>query len=269
VKRIHPGGARAAAGLWALALASGLCAFLFPGCAGFRSSPETPAATDPYALFREVREHAARLKTFEGRAEWAVSSEEGSFRGSSRVAIKTPDSLWMKVEGPFGIDAAFLSFTPGRIVFYSPMLKAAFSGEPGNPRLAGILPFGADFSDSAIRAAGLMVPGDTLLENLTAFTVEKKEYVLGFDTGDRVWINKKGPVVRRWEKRDSSGTVVWLWEADRFQSRGKIRLPILIRLDAAKGRSLTVFYETARANSVLRKGWCDVPIPENVETKPL
>jgi hypothetical protein len=253
----------------AAAAALGLCAFLLAGCAGFLPSPEAPLENDPYALFREVREHAARLKTFEGRAEWAASSEDGSFRGSSRVALKTPDSLWLKVEGPFGIDVAFMSFTPGRILFYSPMLKSAFSGEPGNSRLAGLMPFGADFSDSAIRAAGLLVPDDTLLANLTSFTPEKKEYILGFDTGERVWIQRKGPVVSRWEKRDSSGAVVWLWEAERFQSRGKIRLPLLIRLDASKGRSLTVFYETMKTNSDLRKGWCDVPIPENVETKPL
>jgi hypothetical protein len=243
--------------------------FLLFECAGPSVLPEAPGGTDPYSLFREVREHAARLKTFEGRAVWSASSEEGSFRGTSRVSLKTPDSLWLKVEGPFGIDAAFLAFTPGRVLFYSPMLKAAFSAEPKNPRLAKVTPFGAVFSNDAAQAAGLLVPGDTLLENLTSFLPGKKEYVLDFDTGDKIWIMKKGPVVNRWEKRDTTGAVVWFWEAERFQSRGHIRLPQLIRLDAAQGQSLTVFYETVKTNFVLRKGWCDVPIPENVETKPL
>jgi hypothetical protein len=260
-----------------LAAVPGLCVWLLSSrCAGPQALQTTsggtdPYGTDPYSLFREVREHAARLGTFEGRAVWTAISEDGSFRGTSRITLKSPDSLWMKVEGPFGIDAAFLSFTPGRILFYSPMMRTAFSGEPGNTRLADVMPLGtiAMILGASSQAAGLLVPGDTLLENLTAFKSEKKGYVLDFDTGDRIRIEKKGPVVSRWEKQDTTGAVTWLWEAERFQGRGGIRLPLLIRLDIAGSRSFTLFYETVKTNSVLRKGWCDVRIPESVEIKPL
>jgi len=248
---------------------AGFAALVMSGCAGFFKADGILTETDPYFLFRKVREHAAKLGTFEGRASWTAVSEEGGFRGTTHVVLKSPDSLWMKVEGPFGIDMAIVSVTGGRFLLFSPFLKAAYSGDAGGSRIDQLLPLGPAFSKDITGTAGLLIPGDSLLESLTLFFPEKDEYVLAFGTGDRLRIQKKGPVVSRWEKCDSSGAAVWLWEAERFRNRSGLRLPLVIRVNAERGRRLTVFYETVKANPALRKGWCHVPIPEDVETKTL
>ena len=251
-----------AAGLPVLAF---LAVVLISGCGGpFRTvAPEEDA--DPYLLFQRVREHASRLATFEGRAEWTTVSEDGAFRGTTRVVLRSPDSLWLKLEGPFGIDMAIASITRGRFLLFSPMLKAAFQGILASDRADRLLPLSPAFSRQLIGAAGLLVPQDSLLAGLTGFYPQKYVTLLEFLTGDRIWVEKKGPVVSRWENRDSTGALRWVWSAERFRRSGPLRLPRWIEFSTEARQRLTLFYETTETNRNLRKGWCDVPIPTGVE----
>jgi len=246
-------------------LAPVLAGVLISGCGGFFSSGPSLEYADPYLLFQRVREHAARLSTFEGRAEWTTVSEDGAFRGTTRVVLRSPDSLWLKMEGPFGIDMAIASITHGRFLVFSPMLKAAFQGNAAGTRMNRLLPFSPAFSRQLIGAAGLLVPQDSLLEDLTGFYPEKYAILLEFLTGDRIWIDRKGPVVNRWENRDSTGALRWVWSAERFQRAGALRLPRWIEFSTEPRQRLTLFYETTETNRNLHKGWCDVPIPTGVE----
>ena len=244
----------------------GTVGILLSGCAGTFGSGDVLSETDPYFLLQQVRKHASHLETFQGEAVWTAASEEGAMRGTARLAFKTPDSLWMKVEGPWGIDLAYASVTGDTVSVFSPMLNRSFRGDAKDATAGSLLPFSPALPKHLLGAVGLMVPNDSLLETLTSFYPEKNEYLLDFQTGDHLRIQKKGPVVSRWEKRDSTGAVVWSWDGERFRNKGGMRIPQLIHLNTDKRQRLIVYYETVKINSVLRKGWCDVPILEGIET---
>lgn len=245
----------------------GAAILFLSGCAGSFRSDRILSEIDPYFLFQKVQTHAALLETFQGQAVWTATSEDGAFRGTARVALRMPDSLWLKLEGPFGIDLAYASVTGDQLLVFSPMLKAAYSGKVDDPGMGKLLPSNMAFIQNVREISGLLVPRDTLLDGLTAFCAEKNEFILDFQSGEHIRIHNKGPVVSRWEKRDSTGDLVWSWDAERFKSQGGIRIPRLIRMTSEKNKRMTLFYETVKTNHAMHKGWCDVPIPKGVETK--
>ncbi|MBN2202365.1 hypothetical protein JW777_10455, partial [bacterium] len=84
----------------------------------------------------------------------------------------------------------------------------------------------------------------------------------------------KGPVVRRWEKRNPSGDVAWAYEADQFHTSKGVRLPRRIRFSQeisgpGTAGEVVLYYELIQTNQPLKKGWCDVRLPKNAESRTL
>lgn len=251
----RPGGRAAAAGL------AGLALFL-SGCAGFTGSARPVPAEAPAELLRRVRAHAGRLETFEGRGAFAVVSEEGAFRGGIRAAARRPDSLWIKLEGPFGVDLATARLAGGRFLLYSPWLRDAVRDSADGADLARFLPLGLDSADVVSGVFGAPVPRPGMEDSVRAVSREKGRTVLWIGPGESLRIEPDGPVVSRWERRNAQGDPVWTYEARRYKTRGGLRLPREIRFSGDGGREVIVLWEDVRTNQPLRKGWCDVRIPE-------
>jgi hypothetical protein len=233
---------------------------IFTGCGGlFRPQLPLPGI-NPDILVNQIQKHASQLRTFQGRARVTVVSSEGSFGGLMRVAAKPPDSLWLKLEGPLGIDIGTARFSGKDVLFYNPWDNVAYEGSVQKMRRAQILPLIMNHSGLVL---GLLVP---MLDSLQNLSTDGKRYVLGFGNGELIWAEPKGPVVTKWERRDFNGEIQWMWEGERFQSKKGIRLPRIIRVTGYNPKQrITLFYENIKANRPLKRGWCKIKIPEGVE----
>ena len=88
-----------------------------------------------------------------------------------------------------------------------------------------------------------------------------------FQNGEKVWVDPQGPVVTRWEKKDQNGDLFLLWEGRDFKKRSGIRVPFMIRMmNNQPKQRVTLFFQSVKANRPLKNGWCEVKIPEGVET---
>jgi hypothetical protein len=248
---------------------------LLSGCAGSLFNAKSLPPIAPEALLDLMKRHAERLETFQGRGQFTVYSDQGSFRGGIRVAAHPPDSIWIKLEGPLGIDLVTASIASGRLLYFSPWMKADTSdSSAGRPSFPGLFPTGLDSLTALSALFGLPVPTPDGPDSLRSLSSEKGRYVLRVGPDQSLWVETKGPVVSRWEKRGPSGDVAWTYEADQFQSSRGIRLPRRIRFSqeapgqAASGE-VVLFYEYVQTNQPLKKGWCDVPIPKTVENRAL
>ncbi len=256
-------------------LCGAACVWMLSGCAGSLTGRRSAPPMAPDDLLALVRKHAERLETFQGRGWFTVFSDQGSFRGEIRIAARPPDSIWIKLEGPLGIDLVTASFASGRAVYYSPWMKADTSDSSGARRsFAGLFPTGLDSLTVMSALFGLPVPPADGPDSLRSMTSEKGRYVLRVGPDQSLWVETKGPVVRRWEKRQSSGDVAWAYEADQFHTSGGVRLPRRIRfIQEASGPGtageVVLYYELIQTNQPLKKGWCDVRLPKNAESRPL
>jgi len=237
------------------------------GCAGLfpekRPLPEIPADV----LIRNIERHASQLQTFRGDARLAVVSAEGSFGGSLNVSMKIPDSLWVKIEGPWGIDIATGRFGGGQALFYNPWENVVYKGTVEKMQEKQLLPFDVGVSRMALGILGLLVPDAMGADSFVSLSSDSKKYILNFEDGEQVWVEPKGPVVTRWEKRDDDGEILWIWEAKDFKKKKGIRLPQLVRITNYQPmQRLTLFYEKVKANMPMGNGWWNIRIPEGVET---
>jgi hypothetical protein len=240
------------------------------GCAGSLFNAKSLPPIAPGTLLGLVQRHAERLETYQGRGQFTVYSDQGSFRGEIRVAARPPDSLWIKLEGPLGIDLVTASIASGRLVYYSPWMKADTSdSSAARPSFAGLFPAGLDSLTVMSALFGLPVPAAEGPDSLRSLTSEKGRYILRIGPDQSLWVETKGPVVTRWEKRGPSGDLSWKYEADQFQSSRGLRLPRRIRFSQDASGEVVLFYEQIQTNQPLKKGWCDVRFPKTVENQSL
>jgi hypothetical protein len=239
------------------------------GCAGslFTSRP-LPEMT-PDVLLEKIGENAGRLKTFEGRGTFTIASDEGAFRGEIRIVTRRPDSLWFKLEGPFGIDMLTARVTDGRFAFYSPWMKASTRDSLSPSEFRRMLPAGLDSLGVLTGLLGVPELNRNRLDSARSVSRGKGHYVLNLGSSESFWVEPRGPVISRWEKRDGEGKTVWLYEADLFRNSGEVRLPRRIRFTESEKRELVLYYEDMKINQPLKRGWSDVRLPKGAKTSTL
>jgi hypothetical protein len=242
---------------------------LFCGCAAslFNSKP-LPEMT-PGTLLEQIGEHTGRLKTFQGRGIFTVASDAGAFRGEISIVTRRPDSLWFKLEGPLGIDLVTARFAGGRFAFYSPWIKNSFRDSLSQMDFRRLLPAGLDSLDVLTGLLGMPELKSGSLDSARSVSREKGHYVLNVGSSESIWVEPRGPVITRWEKRDGEGKTVWLYEADMFRNCGDVRLPKRIRFIESEAREMVLYYEDIRINKPLKRGWSDVRLPKGAEIRTL
>jgi hypothetical protein len=239
------------------------------GCAGalFTSKP-LPEMTSA-ALLQKINEHSGRLETFQGSGLFTMVSDQGSFRGGIRVITRSPDSLWLKLEGPLGIDLVTARMADGHFAFYSPWMTDSVLNSLDRKTFSRMLPIGLDSMDVLTGLLGLPRLNPGLLDSAGAVSMRKGHYVLNIGSSVSLWVEPRGPVISRWEKRDGEGKILWLYEAELFKSGHDVRLPKRIRFTESERRELILDYEDMKINQPLKRGWSDVRIPKGAKIQTL
>ena len=127
--------------------------YLFLGCASSTMSLRSTSMPSPSELVNRLRKHASHLETFQGWARLTVVSESESFIASLRLRAMPPDSLWLKIEGPMGVDALVGRFSGDHVLLYSPWENTVYEGSIQRFQTLQILPFPVYFQLSMNRSS--------------------------------------------------------------------------------------------------------------------
>jgi hypothetical protein len=186
-------------------------------------------------------------------------------QGTLDVAVSMPDSLWLKVEGPLGVDMAVGHMAGEYMVLYSPWEDRVYRGSVERMQALQLLPLFTGGSSLSSAVIGLPKPEAFVPDFIESMIPDGGKYIMDLETGEEIWIEPDGPVVTRWEKKDESGNLDWRWEAQAFQHSRGIRYPKLIRMTTYEPRQrISIFYQRARFNRSLKPDWYEIKIPEGV-----
>ena len=215
-------------------------------------------------LIEKLQSHGRRLRTIQGNAHLTINSESGNFQGSLQIQARLPDSLFVKVEGPFGVDVAYLHLFGRELLFYSPMLQQAYRGTLGEK--IDLLPVQISTGDFLLQTLGLLLVPETRIEDIRSCVARSGHYEIYFYNGERVFVLPEGPVVSRWEKRNEDGNLDWTWEGRNFRKSGGVWLPRLIQIHVEDPRQfITIYYTKRKTNKHLKSGWSEFKLPEGVK----
>lgn len=235
---------------------------VFLGCAPHFFSSHQEMHIDPETLFLQLSTPKDSLHTFLAKGIWSFHTNGSTFRGQLQVKAKLPDSLWVKLEGPLGIDLLTFRLAKHMVTAYSPWMGEPILDMPDSLWLKTFPFFQLHFLPNPLFFWGqIHSNGDSLV----SFFKEGKFYVACFSNHEKWWIDPRGPVISQWEKRDGTGKPIFWYKAERFKSSGEYRLPRMMQWGLGEENTFSLFYEKIRTNETLKPGWCHVKIPSSKE----
>lgn len=236
--------------------------FIFIGCAPHFFSHRKEIEIDPKTLFIALCTPKDTLYTFQARGIWTFHTQGGTFRGQLQVRAKPPDSIWVKIEGPLGIDILTFRVTQRFVTAYSPWMGEPILDMPDSLLFRTFSPFELHFLPTSLFFLGQVTPNG---DSLVSFSKKGKLYVANFSNRETWWIDPRGPVVSQWEKRDETGKPIFWYKAQRFKFSGEYRIPRMMEWGSGEKNTFSLFYEEIHTNERFKPGWCHVRIPSSKE----
>lgn len=266
-----------------LCMIGGFILLALAGCAG--RAPKVNREWQPAELHLRAAENYRQLQTFRGEANLAVESPQMQFSARGRILARKPDSLFIKVEAGFGIDAGFFFMDRQQFSSFAPMQNTYYYGETAEMR--EMILFGMELTyDEMI--SGML--GAALPPFDSSFTVTRDGETYRFEGRRRpqpdeaintngaleadkattwqlaYWIDPERGVVAKIELRDEQDELYARQSFKRFRKVRGLWLPQLIQMERpAERERITIFYNRVEANIRLAPEEFVIRVPKNVK----
>jgi hypothetical protein len=205
-------------------------------------------------LRKRVNENSRKLKSLDADGEISIDSPDMSNSGSITVSIFKPDSVFTKLEGPFGISIADLLITRNNFIYYKPQDNTVIKG-PSSPQYLGIImKIKVDFDDIVNAFSGKYVFSENEDDYTDAkITMSENNYlvVLNGETEiKKFWINRDEFYVTRIGTYEPNGETKIEIKYEKFYERDGIHFPKNITITRPKERqNIWLTYSKEKFNS--------------------
>jgi hypothetical protein len=98
-------------------------------------------------LINKLEANRRRIKTFEGNGTITIKSNEFDNSATFRIVMVKPDSVYLTLLGPFGIELAQALVTTKDFIFYNALQNTAYKGASSNDILRQIFKIDLSFGD--------------------------------------------------------------------------------------------------------------------------
>jgi hypothetical protein len=229
-----------------------LLALVAFSCAPRRSDVAAGLRPLPTSLLLEtVAKQNAAVRTLVGRGNLTFDSPEAAGSAFFRAALKRPDSLLLKLQGPFGMDVGLFFLSHGRFVMYNAIENVVYSGDPSSARIRSLIPFDLGTED-LVNVFGGMFPTPRDTSGLRIADVDGDITHLTLDGGDGrrdYWVDTDRLVITRLRRLNPAGEILAEMEAGDFKEYEGVPLPRHIRLTfPATMRTVSVYYTSLLPN---------------------
>ena len=190
------------------------------------------------------------LRTMVGSGTVAFRGPEGGGTGAFSMAFRRPDSLLVRVEGPFGIDIGTLFLSTHSYVFYNSLENVAYTGNPGDATMQSMLPVAMTPGEimNAFTGSPDLPPGAS--EGVLTFTGDGPVLVCEDRAGSGTYrVDPALGVVARFERRNVDDAIVVAAEFADFREEGDAVVPAAVSITLpSRDTSLRVRYRRLSVN---------------------
>jgi outer membrane lipoprotein-sorting protein len=207
--------------------------------------------TSPEDIIRRMGMNHDEVSTFQASGSISIESQEFTGTASITVAIKRPDSILIKIEGPFGIDIGSMLLTNERFTYYDSHANRVITGPSTSKNIRSILKVDLTFTDVMD-----VLSGATSLWRETkppdSVSVDDDYLLFLFRKGPmrfRYWIDPEKSVVIRYEiDEDETGPLLET-RYRRFSRFDTVIVPRSISILAQReNRGLSLYYNDVEIN---------------------
>jgi outer membrane lipoprotein-sorting protein len=205
---------------------------LLNGCASAPTANLAGKAITAEMVQRTVTVNRERVQSLIGSGTITVETPEMAQSGSFELMLHKPDSILVKIQGPFGIHVGAALLTRTGFVFYNTLQNQLITGSVNAANLNRIFRVNLTFDELLnLFTGGSFVTGDD--NNPDSLVVEDNQFVLAYGNSDgvrRYWIDPSTLLISKIQRTDARGNLVLEERFEKFRDLGDASLPRQIRV---------------------------------------
>lgn len=226
--------------------------FILDGCVASKPT-ENFEPLPAERLVSKLESNRRKIINFEGSGTLHVNSTALNNSASFQVILVKPDSIYLTIMGPFGIELAQALVTKDNFVFYDVLKNTAYTGRVDDSILKGIFKINLPFSDLIDAFVGSVNLTDRLYKTPNQYKVEDDKYVLTYFDSDstkktiyKVSIRDLG--ITNYQVIDNQD-VVLEGKYSQFGLLNGVALPYHIEVEnRRRNQSVTIDYRNMKTN---------------------
>jgi outer membrane lipoprotein-sorting protein len=220
-----------------------------------------------YGEVQEVmRSHHAHIHSIAGEGRISIETPDISQNGSFTLTLQKPDSVLIRLQGPFGIKVGTALVTRTDFLFYNSLENKVITGLSSTENLDRILHVRLSFDELLnMFAGGTFLESD--LREPDETRIEGDQYIYTYTTTDtrrKYWIDRATLFIRKIQFLDQNGVPVLEQTFSNFEDIDGIAMPATIRfVQPNSHQRLTLIYSEILVNT--NNLQLTFPIPPNAE----
>lgn len=205
-------------------------------------------------LVNKLEANRRSIKTFEGTGTLLINSPMMDNKASFKITLVKPDSIYLSIMGPFGIQLAEALVTKDNFTFYDALQNTAYEGKVDEDVLKNIFRINLPFSDLVDAFVGSVNLTKHLYKSPTKYSVDYDKYVLTYvdsvnnrTSEYRVDIRQLG--ITSFKIFNGAGDITLDSKYSDFDLLDNVAVPYSIDVkDKKDDQSVSIKYKKMRAN---------------------
>jgi outer membrane lipoprotein-sorting protein len=218
-------------------------------------------------LINKLEVNRRRIKSFEGSGTILVRNSQMNNSASFRVVLQKPDSIYLTIFGPFGIELAQALVTKSNFIFYDALKNTAYEGNVDDEVLRDIFKIDLSFNELIDAFIGSVNLTSNLYKQPANYEVIYDKYLItyvdseSFKTSQyKVDVRELG--ITEYILKDKNGDVTVEGKYSDFGIIEGVAVPYKIELRNKKeNQFVSVEYKSMSANK--KNIYVDFEIPED------
>jgi outer membrane lipoprotein-sorting protein len=175
----------------------------------------------------KINEQSSKLTSLDCEGDINIDSPELNSSGNLTISVFKPDSIYSKLEGPFGISIADFLITRNNFIYYNIRENTVIKGSSTPLNLGAILRIQINFDDLLNGYACSFYFSDTSSVNSEVIK-DKNSYLLKITEQDQTkiyYVNSNSYYIEKYETYDKSGKIKLQIEYNEFESDKNVFSP--------------------------------------------
>lgn len=137
-------------------------------------------------LINKLEANRRKIKSFDGNGTIVVNTPDMDNSATFRIVLQKPDSIYLTIMGPFGIELAQALVTKENFIFYDALQNTAYTGSVDSDVLKSIFRINLSFDDLMDAFIGSVNLTQNLYRPPDDYFVEGDKYVLAYMDSSRM-----------------------------------------------------------------------------------
>jgi outer membrane lipoprotein-sorting protein len=235
---------------------------LLSGCASRTMVSLANRRVSSEEIHQAVRINQSRIHSMNGEGKFTIETPELAQTATFSLNLQKPDSVMLRIEGPFGIEVGAAIVTRNEFTFYNSLQNKVFSGPTNAENLNRVLRFNVTFEDLVqLFSGGAFFQDDAT--NDGEISLDDDHFLLTYSQGNanrKYWIDPSSLLITKVQHTDGDGKLVFEQRFGQHRPVGGAFIPHFLQLTQPKERRrVSIVYSELELNTPAPQFTLNIP----------